>query len=166
MNAELMSANVGHELEFHDYLKAAALTVVLNEERELSGVCIEVILDATSLCAFLLRNTSTSARLDLDPVDAVHVGNFEVSENLRRDGLVVLGLRILNLLSEFSETFFSVLLDVGVDDGFGIVANLFGEGRRGLSDDRQRWGIDVEPAHQITLVRFENPIQDQKKRTS
>lgn len=102
-------------------------------------------MNAAALRTVLFRDSSTSASLDFDPVDTVDVGNLEISKDLWRNRFIVLGLSFFNLLGKFSETFFAVFLDVGVDDCLCIVSYFVSERCRRLSDDSEGGSIDVEP---------------------
>lgn len=67
--------------------------------------------------------------LDLDPLDSLDVGHLELGDELGRDGFVVVGLRLLDLLGKLSKSIWSVVLDGGSNASLLLLLKLVGESR-------------------------------------
>lgn len=93
----------------------------------------------------VLGNAVAPRALDLDPLDSLDVRHLELGDELGRDGLIVVGLSLLNLLCELGESVGSVMLDGGGNASLLLLLELVGEGRGGLSEDLNRRGGGEEP---------------------
>lgn len=93
----------------------------------------------------VLRNAAAARRLHPNPLDTCHVRHVELADDLGRNRLVVLGLRLLDLLLQFGETFGAILRLVGLDERLGILLDLLRKRGRGLAHDGERGCIYMEP---------------------
>lgn len=146
--------------------RKAGRTVELDEERQLGTVGVDMLLRTALGLARRLRYARTARRVDVDPLDAGHVGHLELAQDVGRHGLVVLGLGRLDVLLQLGEAVGPVLGLVGVNERLGVVLDLFGERGRRLADDGERRRVDEEPAGRRRVSREARRRGDEGERAA